>query len=65
MRRDDVMMEETGRRWRIEQWEEIREVKLRSEAMRMAERLGEEMWSELSKGMNRDARRVGEVGGRK
>ena len=43
MRRDDVRMEEAGRRWREEQREGMRVGKLRSEALRMAEIL-EERW---------------------
>ena len=64
----------TGRRLRREQWEQIGNGELGSEAMRMAERLREEMGSKLNRGgeqrkgfaerTGRDARRVGEFGRR-
>ena len=37
----------SGQRLRDEQWEEVRNRKLRNTSVRMAERLGEEMASEL------------------
>ena len=43
-------MGDIGQRLQEEQWEEVGMRKLRDEEVRMAERLGEEMGSELSKG---------------
>ena len=47
---DDLDGRDCGQRLRQEQWDEIRSAKLNNEGMRMAERLGEEMEFELSKG---------------
>ena len=44
---DDLDMGENGMELRHEQWEEIRNKKMRSEAICKAEKLGEEMGSEM------------------
>ena len=44
---DDLDVEASGQKLRDEQWDEIRSRKLRKANVRMAERLGEEMASEL------------------
>ena len=44
---DDLNAGDLGQRLRYEQWEEVRDRKLRNASVRMAERLGEEMASEL------------------
>ena len=44
---DDLEMGDLGQRLRDEKWEEVRSRRLRNAGMRMAERLGEEMASEL------------------
>ena len=67
VRCDDVRMGESGRKLRKEQWEEIRNGESRSEPMRMAERLGEDVESKLNRVMNRERgwrREQGEIDGR-
>ena len=44
---DNLVVGDSGQRLRDEQWEEVRSRKLRNASVRMAERLGEEMASEL------------------
>ena len=59
---DDLDMGENGMELRREQWEEIRNSKMRSEAICKAEKLGEEMESEIKgtwKGTDRSKERWG------
>ena len=46
---DDLDMEENGVGLRQEQWEEVRNSKMRSESVYKAERVGEEMENEIKK----------------
>ena len=48
---DDLVGGDLGQRLKQEQWEEVRNLMGRSEAVRMAECLGEELGSELNRGM--------------
>ena len=48
---DDLDGGDLGQRLRQEQWEEVRNLMGRSEAVRVAEGFGEELGSELNRGM--------------
>ena len=50
---DDLDMEESGVGLRQEQWEEIRNSKMRSEAICKAEKMGEEMENDIKKACKR------------
>ena len=69
MKKDDLGMGQMREKWRQEQWETVRALKLRNDMLRMAECLGEEMASELARGSWRNVRnlkkdRRGERGGK-
>ena len=69
MKRDDLGVGQMKEKWRQEQWETVRALKLRNDMLRMAECLGEEMASELARGSWRNVRnlkkdRRGERGGK-
>ena len=66
--KDDLGMGQMREKWRQEQWDTVRALKLRNDMLRMAECLGEEMASELARGSWRNVRnlrkdRRGERGG--
>ena len=68
MKRDDLGVGQMKEKWRQEQWEMVRALRLRNDMLRMAECLGEEMASELARGSWRNVRnlrkdRRGERGG--
>ena len=69
MKRDDLGVGQMKEKWRQEQWEMVRALRLRNDMLRMAECLGEEMASELARGSWRNVRnlrkdRKGERGGK-
>ena len=68
MKRDDLGVGQMKEKWRQEQWEMVRALRLRNDMLRMAECLGEEMASELARGSWRNVRNLkkdrGERGGK-
>ena len=68
MSSDDLDMEENGVGLRQEQWEEVRNSKMRSESICKAEKVGEEMGNEIKKACKKnelEKRKMGESSGRK
>ena len=58
MERDDLGVGQMKEKWRQEQWEMVRALRLRNDMLRMAECLGEEMASELARVSWRNVRNL-------